>query len=170
MTIKTSGIDHIHFNVNHLNKFRDLMEKLFGADITPVAHLAPLAFYNSCISFPGSEQAPFMDVFQAADDSGPVARQIARHGQGVSVVAFRVEDIDQAAQHARSCGLREVSREGYRGMHQVQFDTHEALGFMLELVAYDANFEEQLDDIKAHLRNGETVDGLRYVELQAGKN
>jgi 4-hydroxyphenylpyruvate dioxygenase-like putative hemolysin len=164
MTIKTLGIDHIHFNVNRIKRFLELMEQLFGPDITPIAHFQPLEMLNACVTLPETTVQPVLDVFEAATDSSPVARHIRRYGQGVSVLAFRVEDLDAACAHAAKCGLREVSRIGYRGEKQAQFDTHDELGFMLEFVEHEPDFLEDLESVKARLRAGETVDGLRYVD------
>ena len=50
-------------------------------------------------------------------------------------------------------------------MRQVQYDTLDLLGFMLEFVSYDPGFREDLEAVKARLREGETVDGLHYVDL-----
>jgi hypothetical protein len=165
MTIKVLGIDHIHINVRRLQRFREIMQQLFGPDITPVGHLEPFGFYNSCVSFPESSARPFLDVFQPANDEGFVGRYIREHGQGVSFISFQVENLDQAAEHAARCGLKEISREGYRGMKQVQFDTFEELGFYLEFVEYEPGFHVELEEIKRQLRAGATVDGLTYVDL-----
>ncbi len=164
MTIKTLGIDHIHFNVDQLGSYLQLMNRLFGPDISPVAHLETLRAFNACVAFPAATSQPFMDVFQAQDASSPVAKHIRKRGQGVSYVAFRVENIDSASAHARACGLTETSRVGYRGMKQVQFDTYDVLGFQLEFVEYEPGFAADLAQVKARLAAGETVDGLRYVE------
>ena len=165
MTIKTSGIDHVHFNVHRLKRFREIMTQLFGAEMTPVGLLEPFGFYNSCVYFEGPDTKVFMDVFQPAEESSVVGQHLNDRGQGVSFVAFRVDDLEQAAQHASSCGLREVSRDGYRGMKQGQFDTFADLGFNLEFVEYEPHFHEELEKIKERCRRGETVDGLRYVDL-----
>jgi len=165
VTIKTLGIDHVHFNVNRLKHCLDLLRQLFGPDITPTSFLQDLHTYNACVSFPGGPTQSFMDMFQAADDSSHVADHIRRHGQGVSHVAFRVDDIDSAAAHAIACGLRQTSSVGYRGMRQVQFDTYDVFGFQLEFVEYEPGYAADLEAVKARLRAGETVDGLRYVDL-----
>ncbi len=165
MTIKTLGIDHIHFNVVNIKRFLEIMEQLFGPDITPIAHLQPLEIYNACVTLPDASVQPFLDVFQAADESSPVDKYIRKRGQGVSIVSFRVEDIEAACIHAVKCGLREVSRIGYRGEKQAQFDTFAELGFMLEFVEYAPDFAEDLAEVRERMRAGETVDGLRYVTL-----
>ena len=162
MTIRTSGIDHVHFDVADLPRFLELMQRLFGSETTPIAHLDPFGFYNACVYPDAADGArAFLDVFQPARASSPVARHLRERGPGVSFVAFRVDDLQAAAEHAARCGLREVSRSGYRGLRQVQYDTWQELGSQLELVAYDPSYEADLEDVKQRLRAGETVDGLR---------
>lgn len=165
MTIKTSGIDHIHFNIRNIKRFLEIMQQLFGPDITPINQLQPLGFYNASVTFdPTNAAQAFLDVFQSATDDSFVANHIRNHGQGVSFVSFRVDDLEGAAAHAAKCGLREISRDGYRGMKQVQFDTMDELGFYLEFVSYEPGFHAELEEIKKRMRKGETVDGLSYVD------
>lgn len=155
MAIKTTGIDHIHFNVRDLKRMLGTLNQLFETDATPVGHLKPLGIYNSTVKLVGADAGqPFLDLFQSASDSSGVAKVIEARGPSVSFISFRVEDIEAAAEHATKRGLREVSRFGFRGMKQVQYDTLDALGF-----------EGQLEEIKRRLRAGETVDGMKYVEL-----
>jgi len=165
MTIKTSGIDHIHFNVRNIKRFLEIIEQLFGPDITPINQMPYLGFYNASVTFdPTNAAQAFLDVFQPADDKGFVGNYIRNYGQGVSFVSFRVDDLEGAAAHAAKCGLREISRDGYRGMKQVQFDTIDELGFYLEFVSYEPGFHAELEEIKKRLSKGETVDGLSYVD------
>jgi 4-hydroxyphenylpyruvate dioxygenase-like putative hemolysin len=165
MTIKTYGIDHIHFNIRNIKRFLEIMQQLFGPNITPISNLQQFGFYNACVNFDSDNGAQaFMDVFQSAEEDSFVANHIRTHGQGVSFVSFRVDDLEGAAAHAAKCGLREISRDGYRGMKQVQFDTMEELGFYLEFVSYEPGFHAELEEIKKRLRKGETVDGLRYID------
>ena len=168
VSIKTLGIDHIHINVRNVKKFRDVMGDLFDADITPVAHWQTLDTYTSVVQVADAGQ-PFLDLLQAASDESLVAQQIKERGQGVSYISFRVENIEAAAAHAAKCGLHEVSRFGFPGMRQVQFHTVEIFGFMLELVEYDPDFGEHLVEIKRRLSEGETVEGMRYVESKIGR-
>ncbi len=166
MAIKTSGIDHIHFNVRHMKRFLEIMGGLFDIDATKVGHLQPLDLYNSVVHLAGADAGqPFLDIFQPASETSPVARVINKRGEGVSFISFRVENIEAAAEHAAKCGLREISRIGFQGEKQVQFDTIDTLGFMLEFVEYEPDFDAQLVELKRRLTAGETVDGLRYVEL-----
>ena len=166
MAIKTSGIDHIHFNVPDMRRFLDIMGKLFDIDATKIGHLPPAGFYNSTVKLVDADAGqPFLDVFQSASETSEVAQFIEQKGPCVSYVSFRVDDLDAAAEHAAKCGLREISRFGFGSMKQVQFDTMDELGFMLEFVEYAHDWDQQLAEIKRRLSAGETVNELCYVEL-----
>lgn len=166
MAIKVTGIDHVHFNTRDIRAFTALMRRLFDVSETPIGHLMPLELYNVTMTMnaAGNDQA-FLDIFEPSGVKGTVGQEMLEAGEGVSYVSFRVVDIDAAAEHAKACGLKEISRDGFgEGMKQVQFDTLDVLGFRLEFVEYGPNWEAELEGVKEKLRAGETVGGLKYVD------
>ena len=67
MAITALGIDHIHFEVRDLKRMRELLNRLFDNDMTPVGHLEPFGFYNSTMYLRGAVAGqPFLDMFQPA--------------------------------------------------------------------------------------------------------
>lgn len=167
MAIKVLGVDHIHVNNRDIRKARELLTRLFDSDTSPVADFEPFRAYNSTVFLRDTEgRQPYLDLFEPTTPDGPVGGVMASGGgPSVSYVSFRVENLEEAAAHAESLGLREVSRIGFGEMRQIQYDTREVLGFMVELVHYGPGFWESLEDIKQRLAAGETVLGLRYVDL-----
>jgi hypothetical protein len=162
MAIKTSGIDHIHLNIPSMDKFRDVMKQLFDLDATRIAHVDEILANNSSMRVSGADAGqPFLDVFEPASPQSPVAELMQQHGEGVSYICFRVDNLEAAAAHAARCGLREVSRMGFPGiMKQVQYDTMAVLGFHLELVEYAPGAEAGIKEIQRRLTAGEPVEGL----------
>lgn len=162
MAIKTHGIDHIHLHVRSMDRFRDLMKQLFELDASRISHIDSILAHNAVVRLGGAGAGqPFLDVFEASTPQSPIARYMARHGQGVSYISFRVEDIEEAARHAARCGLREISRVGFPGVEkQVQFDTLELLGFNLELVEHEPGYDAAIAEIQRRLAAGEPVEGI----------
>jgi len=139
-----------------------LMKQLFEIDASRIGHIDSIAAHNAVVRVGsvGSGQ-PFLDVFEPADPRSPIARYMAKHGQGVSYISFRVDDIEAAAEHAARCGLREISRVGFPGVEkQVQFDTLELLGFNLEFVEHEAGYAAAIEEIQRRLAAGEPVEGI----------
>lgn len=162
MTIKTTGIDHIHVYLKNSAGMVELFRRLFGAEASIPSLVEVMGAVNTTVRFPaGGGHAPFLDVFEATELDGPVKEFLASEGQGVSIVAFRVEDIEAAAAHAGACGLRETSRLGFPGvMNQVQYDTADDYGFVLELTQYEPDAEEKIAEIQRRKAAGLPVEGL----------
>lgn len=165
MAIKTTGIDHIHVLVASLDEFLDLFDRLFESEHTIQSEIESVQGFNSTLRFRNAASTPFLDVFEPASDDGIFARELSRNGAGLSVLSFGVEDIDAAAAHAESCGLRVVSRLGFPGvMSQVQFHPDDTFGFQLEFVQYKPGADERIADIQRRKAAGEPVAGLRVRE------
>lgn len=162
MVIKTTGVDHIHVYLRDSKKMVDLFQRLFGAEASIPSLVYVMGGVNTTVRFPGGGgHAPFLDVFEPTELEGPVKEYLAAEGPGVSILAFRVEDIDAAAAHAASCGLREISRLGFPGvMNQVQYDTAEEYGFVLELTQYEPDAEEKIAEMQRRKAAGLPVEGL----------
>ncbi|MDY0065634.1 MAG: VOC family protein [Steroidobacteraceae bacterium] len=162
MAIKTSGIDHIHLNIPSLDRFLDLMTRLFEFEPGASALIHSIRARNASMRLTGAPAGQlFLDVFEPASPDSPVAQHMKERGASVSYISFRVDDIEEAAAHAARCGLREVSRVGFPGlMKQVQFDTMDVLGFHLELVEYAPGHEAAIKEIQRRLAAGEPVEGL----------
>ena len=165
MGIRVLGLDHIHVETRDLKRARDLVARLFDVDATHAAEMPAHGFVNVSMMLRGAPNQPFLDMFQSTRPDGFVGRTFSKKGPGVSYLSFRVENLDEAAAHAASLGLEEVSRVGYRSMRQVQFDTLEPLGFMLEFVEYGPGFWEEQASVNERLARGEEVEGLRWVDL-----
>lgn len=162
MAIKTSGLDHVHVYVEDLTGFVELFERLFECDATLQSEIESIGSFNSSVRFAGAASSPFLDVFAPSEPGGAAAQVIQRRGEGVAILSFRVEDLDTAAAHAATCGLREVSRIGFPGvMRQVQFHPADTHGFQLELVEYEPGAEERIAEIQRRKAAGEPVEGLR---------
>lgn len=162
MKIKTSGLDHVHVYVNDLTGLLELLDKLFECEQTQQSEIGSVGAYQSTVSFPGGGAPTFLDLFEPSDDTGITAKTVQRSGEGIGVLSFRVEDIDAAAEHAVSCGLREISRVGFPGVvHQVQFHPADTPGFMIEFVEYEEGAEEKMAEIQRRKASGEHVDGLK---------
>lgn len=162
MAIKTSGIDHIHLNIPSLDRFLDVMTKLFEFEPGRASLVHSILAYNASMRLADAPDGqPFLDVFEPASPDSGVAHHMKERGTSVSYISFRVDDIEEAAAHAAQCGLYEVSRVGFPGlMKQVQFDTMDLLGFHLELVEYAPGHRAAIAEIQRRLAAGESVEGL----------
>ncbi len=81
--------------------------------------------------------APRIELLEATADDSPVARFIARRGEGLHHVALRVADLDAAADRLRAAGARLVTdkiQTGAGGHRYIFVHPASAGGVLVELV------------------------------------
>ncbi len=79
MAIKTSGMDHIHFNGKNIKRLREVFAQLFEPEITPVALLEPFNFYSSCVSFPAAAAIHAKISVSSKSTATAPGRRFTRH-------------------------------------------------------------------------------------------
>ena len=65
-----------------------------------------------------------IELMQPLDDDSPVGRFIARRGEGIHHIAYKVDDVAEALVSARSSGIETIDerpREGGGGMTRIGF-------------------------------------------------
>jgi methylmalonyl-CoA epimerase len=56
-----------------------------------------------------------IELMQPLEEDSPVGRFIARRGEGIHHVAYRVDDVAEALERARAAGLETIDREPRQG-------------------------------------------------------
>ena len=143
MPVPTSGIDHVHLNVEDIHAATDLFTTILECE-----HNIPL--YIDSIQALNSMSTLMLDVFQPQGSDGITAKQMARFGgPGLTTLSFHVEDIESASAHIESCGVPILSQIGFPGVEiQTQFRPRDCFGMVLELVQYEPTHDEVIARIK----------------------
>ncbi len=79
----------------------------------------------------------FLELIQPTDPEGPIARFLAKRGEGLHHVAYRVPEIEVALRRLRNAGVRLIDETPRRGAHgwRIAFVHPESCGGVLtELV------------------------------------
>lgn len=151
--MKVQGIDHIHIMVTDLAKAVAVAETLVGG---PSSEPYGGEDWNTWASY---HQLGGFDLFAPIDTDKPILG-VTKVDIGAYILAFRVDDIDEAVEEAVEMGLRVVSRVGSEEagfgklMLQAQFENY--FGPQLELV------ERGLPDDPLHCPIPEQLD---HIEL-----
>ncbi|MFK8020471.1 MAG: hypothetical protein AB8B86_11915 [Pseudomonadales bacterium] len=142
--VRTSGIDHVHLNVDHIDEAVELFTSLFDCE-----HNIPL--YIDSIDGINSMNSLRIDVIAPGSADGFFAKMMKKMGgQGVSAVSFYVNDIKEATQRIEAAGLKVKSEIGYPDIElQTQFYAADSFGMALELVYLYPDHEEKIAAIKA---------------------
>lgn len=155
--IQTSGIDHIHLNVYQLDAAIDLFSSLFAT-----THFLPM--YIESVDGNNSVNDLHIDMFEPASEDGFFAQLMAKRGEGVSSVSFRVEDIDEATDRGVAAGLTIESQIGFPDVEaQTQFRADDSFNMTTELVYYYPNSEEKVAELMAeHAKQNDGVNEIYH--------
>ena len=104
-------IEHIGIAVKNLKESNDLFTKLFGAPPYKMEEVASEGV-NTSFFMNGPNK---IELLEATNDDSPIAKYIAKKGEGIHHIAFDVEDIFAEIERLKDEGfivLNEVPKKG----------------------------------------------------------
>jgi methylmalonyl-CoA epimerase len=119
-TLVLRRISHLGLAVKDLDAAVRLYEQVFGLQIT----------HRWVAEVDRMEAATFrvgdleIELMQPLDDDSPVGRFIARRGEGIHHIAYKVDDVGGALDRAREAGVSTIDerpREGGDGRTRIGF-------------------------------------------------
>ena len=126
-------IDHIAIAVNDLGEAIDYYRETFGAVVD----------HREIVESDGVEEAllkvadSYIQLLTPTNDDSPVAKYLAKKGEGLHHVGYRVADCGVALDAVKAQGFRvldEEPRPGSRGTTVAFIHPKDALGTLIELV------------------------------------
>jgi methylmalonyl-CoA epimerase len=100
------GVDHVVVAVKDLDAAIGKYEAIYGAPVSERRE-APgmkMAFFHFADSY--------VELVSNLGDDGPIAKRLADRGEGVHIIAMKVDDIDAALAGMRAKGVRLVGDPG----------------------------------------------------------
>jgi len=102
-------LSHIGVLVNDLEQAKNLWEGVFGLGDGSGRFIEPEGVNTYTVRC-GSNGIELAEPVDKGDLNNPLARQLAKRGEGVIQLAFEVEDINKAAEELEQLGLRVIHR------------------------------------------------------------
>jgi len=127
--VKVEKVDHIAINVRDLAKAEKFFVDLFGTEFSKPAVFKELDLRSSVDPLG-------IELVEPLTPDGPTARAIEHRGEGVSLVSFKVSDLQEATAEMESRGIRPVGRIDRPKMKAAIFHPKDTYGVMIELVEY----------------------------------
>jgi methylmalonyl-CoA/ethylmalonyl-CoA epimerase len=124
-------IDHIGIAVKNLDETVAFYRQVMGLEVssTEVFNGMKIAFLRI-----GDSE---LELLEDLTPDGPIARHVAKRGEGMQHVAYRVDDIDQALQDMRTKGIElidERPRPGARNARVAFLHPKSTKGVLIEFV------------------------------------
>ena len=133
MTSQLTEIDHVAIAVNDLDAAIAWYEAVFGAEVV----------HREIVESDGVDEAlvkvaeSYIQLLTPTRDDSPVAKYLAKNGEGLHHIAYRVDDCAKALEAVKASGARvidEAPRPGSRGTTVAFVHPRSSFGTLIELV------------------------------------
>ena len=126
------GVDHVVVAVKDLDAAIAKHEAICGMSVSERREAPPAGMKMAFFHFPDS----YVELVSNLGEEGPIAKRLADRGEGVHLVAMKVDDLDATLNDLRAKGVRLVGDPGpgnpVRG--QVFIHPQETGGVLTQLV------------------------------------
>ncbi len=102
------GVDHVVIAVKDLDAAVGRYEAIYGVQVSERREAPPAGMKMAFFHFEDS----YIELVSSLGDQGPIARRLADSGEGVHVVAMKVDDIEKTVADLRDKGLRLIGDPG----------------------------------------------------------
>jgi len=130
--MKPSHIEHIGIAVSDLGKSVELYEKVFGLKCYNVEEVTDQKVRTAFFMVGQTK----IELLEATSPESPVAKFIAKKGEGIHHIAFAVKDIEDGLKHADSHGIKLIDsnpRKGAEGLDIAFLHPGSTGGVLIEL-------------------------------------
>ena len=110
------AIDHVGIAVPDLADAIDFYQSNFAGRLLHQEENAQQGVVEAMVAI-GSEPGTVIQLLAPLTPDSPIARFLEKSGAGLQQLAFRVENVRQAAAQARDLGIRALYEEPKRGTH-----------------------------------------------------
>jgi methylmalonyl-CoA/ethylmalonyl-CoA epimerase len=102
------GVDHVVIAVKDLEAAIAQYETIYGIQPTEIGEPPGAGFRNTYFRFGDTS----LELVSPLSEEGPVARRVAASGDGVYLVAMRVDNLEEAVGQLREKGVRLLGDPG----------------------------------------------------------
>jgi methylmalonyl-CoA epimerase len=102
------GLDHVVVAVKDLDAAVARYEAIYGTPVSERREAPAAGMKMAFFRFPDN----FVELVSNLGDTGPIATRLADRGEGVHLVAMKVDDLDKTLADLREKGIRLVGDPG----------------------------------------------------------
>lgn len=114
-----TGLDHIGIAVNNLNEALQIYERVFGLKLVKIKTVEEQGV-KIALLLAGETK---IELLEPTNEESPIAKFIAKKGEGIQHIAFTVSNIDSSLEEMKRKGIAlidEKPRIGFEG-HKIAF-------------------------------------------------
>lgn len=100
-------IDHIGIAVKNLNETLNFYENILGLKSAGTETVEEQKVKVAFLPVGDTE----VELLESTEEDGPIARYIAKNGEGVQHIAYKVNDIEKAIDEMKNKGIRMIDEK-----------------------------------------------------------
>ncbi len=127
--MKAQKIDHVSFMVRDLDKAKKFFGELFETDF-----LEPWTIES--IDITETVDPIGIDIVAPLTPDGLTSKVLARRGEGVSMVSFKVPNLEEGMAEMKSRGIRLLWHGRLADAEYAIYDPRDTFGVMIEIIEY----------------------------------
>jgi methylmalonyl-CoA/ethylmalonyl-CoA epimerase len=105
--IMVNKIDHIGIAVKNLEEALNFYENILGLKSAGFEIVEEQKVKVAFLPIGDTE----VELLESTEEDGPIARYIAKNGEGVQHIAYRVDDIEKAIEDMKEKGIRMIDEK-----------------------------------------------------------
>lgn len=109
--MKILSIDHIGIATNSIKEGGVFYTDALGLIITGTEEVAEQKVRTAFLPTGESE----LELLESTDPEGPIAKYIAKNGEGIQHIALRVDNLEAALEELKAKGIRLIDEKPRRG-------------------------------------------------------
>jgi len=128
-----TDLDHVGIAVSDLDAAVAWYEQMFGATVAHRERIESDGVDEALLKVADS----YIQLLTPFTDESPLAKFMAKNGEGIHHIGYRVDDCDEVLEHVKAQGARVVDehpRTGSRGTTVAFLHPKTAFGALVELV------------------------------------
>ena len=102
------GVDHVVVAVKDIEASIGRYEAIYGTAVSDRSENAAAGMTMAFFRFPDS----YVELVSNLGDQGPIAKRLEERGEGVHLIAMKVDDLDKTLAELREKGVRLVGDPG----------------------------------------------------------
>jgi predicted enzyme related to lactoylglutathione lyase len=127
--MKVLGIDHVAIRVKDLDKATQFFEEVFETKFNELGDIELLDIKSRIDPLGLELVSPLLP-------NGPTSRVIEKHGEGMTLLSFKVNDLDEAIARMTAKGVRMTHRAFNGDIEGATFHPADTFGVLIELIEY----------------------------------
>lgn len=114
--MKVTHIEHIGIAVNNLDEAISYYEDVLGLECYAIEEVSDQKVRTAFFRIGDTK----VELLESTDPEGPVGKFVEKRGPGIHHLAFAVDNVDEALQHASAKGVRLIDRHPRSGAEGLQ--------------------------------------------------